>query len=461
MSQDTTTVSRHAGHEDRRHAGESDSRLRDVDYVPPLRKAIPLGIQHVLAMFVSNAAVPLIIAGAAGLSGADTVFLVQMAMFVAGIATLIQTLGIGPLGARLPIVMGTSFGFVPVMIPIAAAQGLPAVFGGALIGGLAMAVVGVFYKRLSVFFPPVVSGTFVLLIGILLLPVGFAYVGGGVGAEDFGAPHHLLLAALVFIVTVAFHQFCRGFLSEAAVLIGILVGCAVAAPMGLLDVSKVADASWFQLPIPFEIGLSFDPAAILAITLMSVVTCAESIGDISGTAIGGAEREATKRELSGGVMADGLSSSFASLFGAFPQISFSQNVGLVALTGVASRFVVAIGGGFLVLAGLIPKLGALVSAIPAAVLGGAVIIMFGMIASAGVKMLSRAAFNKRNMLIVGISLALAIGLPAQSGLYEGAPQQIGVLLESGLIPGALASIILNLILPKAAGEAATADDPVS
>ena len=171
MSQDTTTSSHHDGREDRRHAGKSDSRLRDVDYFPPLRKAIPLGIQHVLAMFVSNAAVPLIIAGAAGLSGADTVFLVQMAMFVAGIATLVQTLGIGPLGARLPIVMGTSFGFVPVMIPIAAAQGLPAVFGGALIGGLAMAVVGVFYKRLSVFFPPVVSGTFVLLIGILLLPV--------------------------------------------------------------------------------------------------------------------------------------------------------------------------------------------------------------------------------------------------------------------------------------------------
>ncbi|WP_110634016.1 uracil-xanthine permease family protein [Salinicola salarius] len=459
MNQDTTAASRHSKEECRLHVNENDSRLRDIDYFPPLRKAVPLGIQHVLAMFVSNAAVPLIIAGAAGLSGADTVFLVQMAMFVAGIATLVQTLGIGPLGARLPIVMGTSFGFVPVMIPIAASQGLPAVFGGALIGGLAMAVVGVFYKRLSVFFPPVVSGTFVLLIGILLLPVGFAYVGGGVGAEDFGAPHHLLLAALVFIVTVAFHQFCRGFLSEAAVLIGILVGCAVAAPFGLLDFSKVADASWFQLPVPFEIGLSFDPAAILAITLMAVVTCAESIGDISGTAIGGAEREATPRELSGGVMADGLSSSFAALFGAFPQISFSQNVGLVALTGVASRFVVAIGGGFLVLAGLIPKLGAVVSAIPAAVLGGAVIIMFGMIASAGVKMLSHAAFNKRNMLIVGVSLAVAIGLPAQSGLYAGAPDQIGVLLESGLIPGALVSIVLNLILPKAADESAKADDP--
>lgn len=347
MSHDTTAGHSSAAKERRHERHSTQNRLRDVNYLPPLRKAIPLGIQHVLAMFVSNAAVPLIIAGAAGLSGADTIFLVQMAMFVAGIATLVQTLGIGPLGARLPIVMGTSFGFVPVMIPIAASQGLPAVFGGALIGGLAMALVGVFYKRLSVFFPPVVSGTFVLLIGILLLPVGFAYVGGGVGVADFGAPHHLLLAALVFVVTVAFHQFCRGFLSEAAVLIGILVGCVVAAPMGMLDFSRVADASWFQLPMPFTIGLSFDPAAVLAITLMAVVTCAESIGDISGTAIGGAEREATKRELSGGVMADGLSSSFAALFGAFPQISFSQNVGLVALTGVASRFVVAIGGGFL------------------------------------------------------------------------------------------------------------------
>ncbi|MHB0775151.1 uracil-xanthine permease family protein [Halomonas sp. WWR20] len=424
------------------------ARLRDVNYLPPLRKAIPLGIQHVLAMFVSNAAVPLIIAGAVGLSGSDTTFLVQMAMFVAGVATLVQTLGVGPVGARLPIVMGTSFGFVPVMIPVAASQGIDAVLGASLIGGLAMAAVGLFYKRLSFFFPPVVAGTFVLMIGLLLLPVGFAYVGGGYGAEDFGAPQHLLLALLVFVVTVSFHQFARGFLSEAAVLIGILVGCVVAAPLGMLDLSKVAAASWFQFPMPLALGLSFDPAAILAITLMALVTCAESIGDISGTAIGGTEREATPRELSGGVMADGLSSSLAALFSAFPQISFSQNVGLVALTGVASRFVVAIGGGFLVCAGLVPKLGALVSSIPAAVLGGAVVIMFGMIASAGVKMLARAEFNKRNMLIVGVSLAVAIGVPAQQELYAGAPEQVGVLLESGLIPGALVSIILNLILPR-------------
>ncbi|WIX32374.1 nucleobase:cation symporter-2 family protein [Salinicola sp. JS01] len=422
-------------------------RLRDVDYLPPLRKAIPLGIQHVLAMFVANATVPLVIAGAAGLSGADTVFLVQMAMFVAGVATLVQTLGLGPVGARLPIVMGTSFGFVPVMIPIATTQGLPAVFGGALVGGLAMATVGLFYRRLSVFFPPVVSGTFVLLIGLLLLPVGFSYVGGGFGAADFGAPHHLLLAALVFVVTVAFHQFGRGFLSEAAVLIGILVGCVAAAPLGLLDFSGVGEAAWFQLPIPLQMGITFDPTAMLAIALMAVVTCAESIGDISGTAIGGAEREATPRELSGGVMADGLASTFASLFGGFPQISFSQNVGLVAFTGIASRFVVAIGGAFLIVAGLVPKLGATVSAIPAAVLGGAVVIMFGMIASAGVKMLSHATFDKRNMLIVGVSLAVAIGLPAQKGLYAAAPEQIGVLIDSGLIPGAIVSIVLNLVLP--------------
>ncbi|WP_277985131.1 uracil-xanthine permease family protein [Salinicola tamaricis] len=187
----------------------------------------------------------------------------------------------------------------------------------------------------------------------------------------------------MFGVTVAFHQFGRGFLSEAAVLIGILVGCVAAAPLGLLDFSGVGEAAWFQLPIPLQMGITFDPTAMLAIALMAVVTCAESIGDISGTAIGGAEREATPRELSGGVMADGLASTFASLFGGFPQISFSQNVGLVAFTGVASRFVVAIGGAFLIAAGLMPKHGATVSAIPAAVLGGAVVIMFGMIASAG------------------------------------------------------------------------------
>ena len=299
--------------------------------------------------------------------------------------------------------------------------------------GWPLAAVGLCLRWIRFLFPPVVTGTFIVLIGIILLPVGFTYVGGGFGASDFGASRHLFLAALVFVITVGFNQFTRGFLSEMAVLIGIVVGYVAAIPMGLVDFSKVANAGWLQIPMPFHIGLEFVPVAVGGVVLMAIVTSAESIGDITGTVISGANREPTDKELSGGVMADGLSSSFAAIFNAFPQISFSQNVGLVALTGVASRYVVAIGGGFLIIAGLVPKMGAVVTTIPNAVLGGAVVIMFGLIAAAGVKMLAGIPFNKRNMLIIGVSMAVAIGLPGQDDLYMNASEGVQAILNSGLI----------------------------
>ncbi len=421
---------------------------KDVNYMPPLRRAVPLSIQHVLAMFVGNVTVPVIIAGAADLPPAETTALIQAAMFIAGIATLIQSLGVGPIGARLPIVMGTSFGFVPVMIPIASNLGIPAVFGAALAGGIAMALVGLCLRWVRFLFPPVVTGCFVIMIGVLLLPVGFAYVGGGFGAPDFGAAYHLGLAALVFAITIGLHQYARGFWSEIGPLAGLVVGFAVAAVTGVVDFSDVAGAGWFAVPMPLEVGIEFHLSAIIPVVLLSLVTVSESIGDIVGTTVGGADREPTHRELTGGVMADGLSTVLASFFNAFPQISFSQNVGMVALTGVVSRFVVAMGGGFLILAGLFPKLGALVGAIPNAVLGGAVLIMFGMIASAGIKMLSHIGFTKRNMVIIGMTLAVALGLPEHPDIYAGLPENVQSMLESGLIPGALTAIILNLVLPS-------------
>lgn len=431
------------------HSGPARVRsTHDVNAMPPLGRAIPLGIQHVLAMFVSNVTVPIIIAGAAGLSEAQTTLMIQAAMFVAGVATLVQSLGLGPIGARLPIVMGTSFGFVPVLIPIVVGMGVPTALGAALCGGVAMALVGLFLPYVRFLFPPVVTGTFVIMIGTLLMPVGFAYIGGGFGAPDFGSLHHLLLAGLVLVVTVGLHQFGRGIWSEMSPLAGLVAGFIAAMAFGYVDFSTVANADWFSLPVPFAIGLEFHLAAILPVVLLAVVTCAESIGDIVGTTVGGANREPTEKELSGGVMADGLSSVFAAIFNAYPQISFSQNVGIVALTGVVSRYVVAIGGIFLVIAGLLPKLGAVVSGIPNAVLGGAVLIMFGMIASAGIKMLSGIEFNKRNMLIVALSLATAIGLPAQEGLYSVYSENVQAIIESGLIPGAIIAIVLNLILPR-------------
>ncbi|MCL7931657.1 uracil-xanthine permease family protein [Halomonas llamarensis] len=426
------------------------SASADVNEMPPLRRAVPLGIQHVLAMFVGNVTVPLIIAGAMDLPSEITIFLIQATLFVSGTATLVQALGFGPLGARLPIVMGTSFGFVPVLLPIALNLGLPAALGATLCAGVTITLVGVFLPRVRFLFPPVVTGTFVLMIGVLLLPMGFAYAGGGFDAADFGASHHLLLAGLVFAITLGCHQFARGFWSEVAPLIGLVAGFVTALATGLVDLSRIGEASWFTLPQPLAIGIEFHWAAILPMVLLALVTCAESIGDIVGTTAGGLDRQPTERELSGGVMADGIASVFAAGFNAFPQISFSQNVGMVALTGVVSRFVVAIGGGFLLVAGLLPKLGALISSIPNAVLGGAVLIMFGMITSAGIKMLSHIPFDKRNMVIIGVSLSVAIGLPAHEDLLAGASADIRAMLDSGLIPGALCAMLLNLLLPSSA-----------
>jgi len=419
----------------------------DINYKPPYAEAVPLGLQHVLAMIVGNVAVPLIIANAIELPFEQTVYLVQAALFVSGVATLVQALGLGPIGARAPIVMGTSFGFMPVMLPIAMTHGLPAVLGAALVGGIAMALVGLFLRRVRFLFPPVVTGTFVVMIGLILLPVGFAYVGGGVGAMNFGAPSHLALATLVFIVTIGVHQFARGAFADMAVLFGIIAGYLVAIPLGLIDFSRVATAGWLQLPVPLAIGLEFVPVAIGSMVLISLVTSAESIGNIEATFDSGANRHVSDEELSRGVVAGGLASSFAAIFNAFPQISFSQNVGLIALTGVASRFVVAISGGFLLIAGLLPKLGALITTMPNAVLGGTVVIMFGMIVAAGIKMLSRVPFSRRNMLIMGVSIAVAIGLRGQEALYTGAPADVQAILHSGLVPGALISIVLNLVLP--------------
>ena len=436
---------------ERNDPGKEPKRVRstqDVNAMPPLGRAVPLGIQHVLAMFVSNVTVPIIIAGAAGLPEAQTTLMIQAAMFVAGICTLVQALGIGPIGARLPIVMGTSFGFVPVLIPIAVGMGVPAALGAGLCGGIAMALVGLFLRHVRFLFPPVVTGTFVIMIGTLLMPVGFAYIGGGFGAPDFGAPHHLLLAGLVMITTIGLHQFGRGIWSEMSPLIGLVAGFIAALIFGYVDLSIVGSANWFSLPVPFAIGIEFHLAAILPVVLLAVVTCAESIGDIVGVTVGGADREPTEKELSGGVMADGLSSVFAAIFNAYPQISFSQNVGIVALTGVVSRYVVAIGGAFLVIAGLLPKFGAVIGGIPNSVLGGAVVIMFGMIASAGIKMISGIEFNKRNMLILAMSLATALGLPAQEGLYAAYSENTQAIIESGLLPGSIVAILLNLVLPR-------------
>lgn len=427
--------------------------LKDPDYVPPMAQAIPLGLQHVLAMFVSNFTPAIIIGGAAGFAfgSADMIFLIQMSMLFAGIATLFQTIGAGPVGARLPIMQGTSFAFIPVMAPIAATAGMGALFGGIVIGGIFHFFLGTIIGRIRKWMPPLVTGIVVMSIGLALIPVGIQYAAGGVplmGKPGFGGADHWSLALIVIVVSLGLKFYSKGLLSTAAVLIGLIVGYVVAIFMGMVNFGGVANAAWFAIPTPFKYGFEINAAAIIGICLMAIVSAIETVGDISGVTKGGAGREATEKELSGGTFADGLGTAIAGVFGGLPNTSFSQNVGLISMTGVMSRTVVTIGAVFLIICGLIPKIGAIVSSMPIAVLGGGVIIMFGMVVSAGINMLSDVKWNRRNMIILAVSLSVGLGLQAVPGALQHLPGTLKILMASGLLPVAFLAVALNALLPE-------------
>jgi xanthine permease len=419
----------------------------DVDEMPPWREAIPLGLQHVLVMVASNITIPIIIAGVVGATTGETAFLVQVALLVAGLTTLMQTIGIGPIGARLPVVQGTSFGFLVIAIPLASEYGLSAVFGGAIVAGVVQVLLGFSLRWLKSLFPPLVSGIVVLVIGVGLLPAGANLAGGGVGAEDFGSWTNLGLAGLVLLAILVAFSFGKRLISMAAILVGLVVGYLAALALGVVNVSRVADAAWFALPRPLEFGLSFPAAAIIGMSVMAIATSVETIGDLAAITKGGAGREVTDRELSGGVIADGVGTAFASLFSAMPNTSYSQNVGVVAFTGVMSRHVVSVGAGFLILAGFLPKLAAVIAAMPSAVLGGAAIAMFAMVAAAGLKLIAESKLGRRDMLIVAVALGVGQAMATVPALVAIFPEQLRVLLETGIVPAGILAVVLNLLLP--------------
>jgi xanthine permease len=425
------------------------AQLRDPNYTPPLAKAIPLGIQHVLAMFVSNVTPAIIVAGAAGFGfGSNSpdfpwlIYMIQMSMLFAGVATLIQTIGIGPIGAKLPIVQGTSFAFLPIMIPLVAGKGVDAMavlMGGVLIGGLFHMCLGTVIGKIRFALPPLVTGLVVLMIGLALVKVGIQYAAGGVpmiGKPEYGSLQNWSVALVVIVVTLGLKFFTRGLVSLAAVLLGLIAGYLVAMAMGMVNFGNIERAAVFAAPKPFAFGVEFTFAAILGFCLMGVISAIETVGDVSGICKGGAGREATEAELKGATYADGLGTAIAGAFGALPNTSFSQNVGLIAMTGVMSRHVVTIGAIFLIICGLIPKVGAAISTVPIQVLGGGVIVMFGMVAAAGVSMLADVDWNRRNMVIFAIALSVGLGLQLEPGALQHLPQTAKVLMTSGLLPAA-------------------------
>ena len=421
----------------------------------PLGQSIPLGIQHVLAMFAGNITVPIIIAGIFGQTPEEKIFLIQMALFVAGVATIIQTVGYGKIGSRLPIIQGTSFAFIPVMAPFAKV-GLGAVFTAAFIGGIFQMWIGKILKPIRHLFPPLVTGIVVLMIGVSLLKVGFMYAGGGGWLlnnkpEVFGNSNHLIISFTVLIVALWANLKGKGMVSSASILIGMIAGYIVAMMMGMVNYGKIAGADWFAFPMPLQYGIEFIPGAIILMLFMAVVTTIETIGDISATTMGGANREATDKELSGGIMADGLGTAFGSLFNAMPNTSYSQNAGLVAFTGVISRHVGTIAGVILILMGLFPKLGGIIAAMPESVIGGAAIIMFGLITSAGIKLVAQSEMNQRNLLILGLSLSFGIGMSLLPQFVAHIPDfgiSLKLLLTTGLIPAGMLAFVLNATLSK-------------
>lgn len=427
----------------------------DPNNTPPIGEAIPLGLQHVLAMFASNVTPSIIVAGAAGLAfgGAEQIYLIQMAMLFAGIATLFQTVGIGPVGAKLPIMQGTSFAFVGVLAGVAATQGLSVALTACIIAGLIHFALGGVIQKLRFMFPPLVTGLVILAIGLYLIPVAIKYAAGGaadfqMAADSFGSLMHWTVALTVVVVSLVCKFMAKGLISNAAVLIGLIAGYIVSIFFGMVSFGSVANSAWILIPAAMPYGFEFSLGAVIGVTLVSFVSAIETIGDTSATTKAGSGRDALDEEITGATYADGLGTAVAGVFGGLPNTSFSQNVGIVGMTGIMSRHVVTIAGIIMIICGLIPKIGAVISSMPLPVLGGGVIVMFGMVAAAGMNMLSTINMNRRNMIIISVSLAVGLGLNLVPSAVQYLPGIWKTLATSAVAPTALLAVILNLVLPE-------------
>lgn len=447
----------------------------------PLGQAILYGLQHVMAMFVGNLTPVLLITGACALNGGLQLQIIQNAMLMAGIITLLQIFTIGPVGAKLPIVMGTSSGFIGVCSGVASTMGQGIVTYGAIIfasfiGGLFETVLGFFLKPLRRFFPSLVTGTVVMAIGLSLISVGINSFGGGNNNGDFGSLPNLFVGTVVLVTIILLKHFTKGVTSTASILIGIVVGYIVCGIMGMilpttyqyidpntqetvtktcswvLNFSKVSDASWFAVPAFMPFGFNkdmIDLRAIIPIVIMFIVTAVETVGDTSAITEGGLGREATDKELSGSVICDGLGSSIAAFFGVLPNTSFSQNVGLIAMTKIVNLFAISTGAIFLVLCGLFPKLAAIIQMMPQSVLGGAAVMMFASIVVSGIQLVTKDGVSNRTVTIVSVALGLGYGLGANTEVLSNLPQFVELIFGgSGIVPAAIIAMILNIAIPK-------------
>lgn len=426
------------------------SNIYRLDGRVPVGRAVPFGLQHVLAMFVSNLTPITIIGAAAGLDNGQIAVLLQNAMFVAGIATLIQLYPVWEIGSRLPIVMGVSFTFVTILSYVGTTYGYETMIGAVLVGGLVEGTLGLLAKYWKKIITPVVAASVVTAIGYSLFTVGARSFGGGY-TEDFGSAQNLILGTITLVTCILFNILAKGYWKQLSVLVGLIVGYIVAIFMGMVDFSGIMSGGIVSLPhfLPFK--PEFNIGAIASVVIIFLVSAAETIGDTTAMVSGGLNREITTKEISGSLACDGYASTISSLFGCPPVTSFSQNVGLINMTKVVNRFTIMTGAVCMILAGLLPPIGNFFASLPDAVLGGCTIMMFGTILVSGIQMVAKAGFSQRNITIVALSLAVGIGFTSASemDIWRIFPQVVKDVFSANCVAVVfVVSIVLSLVLPK-------------
>ncbi|MEZ9314838.1 nucleobase:cation symporter-2 family protein [Vibrio lentus] len=415
---------------------------------PPHGLTLLLALQHMLASIGGIVAVPLIVGASIGLPNTEIVSLINAALLASGIVTVAQCLGFGPVGIRLPVVMGSSFAFLGVAISIGNEGGVAAIMGSALIGSFVVIGASFYMDKVRKLFPTVVSGVVVTLIGLTILPVAMNWVGDSpANTEQFATLPKLFLALISLGIVVGVSVYCKGAVAASAIVIGLAGGYIVALSLGMVDLEQISSAAWIGGPEPFKYGFTFSASAIISMSLVYIVVIAEATGDFM--ALGNnCQTQVSGKDLKRGLLGDGLGSTLSSILTAMPLASFSQNVGIVGITGVASRYVVAATGGLLILGGLFPKLAAIAVTIPKPVLGGVGFVMFGMIAYAGIRMLIKAADTKRNALVICVGLASGLAVTFEPRLLQHLPHDLANFLHSGITTGTIMTVLLNLVLPK-------------
>ena len=436
------------------HSRQMDKALFDFYGKPSFGQVMPLAIQHVLAMIVGCVTPSIIVAGVAGLSQKDSVILFQAALVMSALTTLLQLFPFiktrwFAIGAGLPVMMGISFAYVPSMQAIAGEYDIATILGAQIVGGIVALLVGLNIKRIRKFFPPLITGTVVFAIGLSLYPTAINYMAGGVSSENYGSWQNWLVAVITLIIVTFLNHYGKGIWKLASILIGIMGGYIVALCFGMIDFSSVSNASFFQLPKPMHFGITFEPSSCVAIAILFAINAVQAIGDFSATTTGAMDRMPTDKELTGGIVGYGISNIISAFFGGLPTATYSQNVGIVSTTKVTSRRVMGTAAVILLAAGLIPKFSSLLTTIPYCVLGGATISVFASIAMTGMKLIASEELNFRNTTIVGLAIAVGMGVTQASASLAQFPDWVTTIFgKSPVVLATISAIVLNLILPK-------------